>query len=66
MRDAAENFSDAARRSGVYSASKNEDDAFALVGEHAQPVDQAVERRVVWKIDLVLIPVMFTRMEYIL
>lgn len=63
MGDTAESFSEDARRARAYSVSKNEDDAFAVVGEHAQPIDPAVGKRVVWKIDLVLIPVMFTRMN---
>lgn len=35
------------------------DIALALVGEVAQPIDSAVEARVVRKIDLFLIPAMF-------
>ncbi|KAF2104287.1 MFS general substrate transporter [Rhizodiscina lignyota] len=46
---------------GVNSGSveRSKDDALAIVGEHAQPIDPAIARRVVWKIDIFLIPVMF-------
>jgi hypothetical protein len=40
------------------SDSGEKDLAFAIVGEHAQPIDPEVERRVVRKIDLFLIPSM--------
>lgn len=40
---------------------RNKDEALAIVGERAQLIDAAIARKVVRKIDLVLIPVMFMR-----
>lgn len=39
---------------------EGKDDAIAIVGEHRHAIDPAVEARAVWKIDLYLVPAMFT------
>ena len=44
---------------GSSIASRDKDIAAALVSEHAQPIDPAVERRVLRKIDLYFIPLMW-------
>jgi hypothetical protein len=43
---------------GASSTSLDKDDAAKLVGEHAQAIDPAVEKRVLGKIDWFLIPAM--------
>ena len=47
------------RNDGSSIASGDKDIAAALVSEHAQPIDPAVERRVLRKIDLYFIPLMW-------
>lgn len=47
-----------AERSTATDAASAKDEAIALVGEHAQAIDPAVERRVLRKLDLFLLPAM--------
>lgn len=42
----------------IQDVDKDKDVAIAMVGEHRVPIDSAVERRVVRKIDMFLIPAM--------
>jgi len=47
------------RNDGSSIASGDKDIAAALVSEHSQPIDRAVERRILRKIDLYFIPLMW-------
>jgi hypothetical protein len=48
--------------SELTSASTGKDVAIALVGEHAQAIDPAIEARVLRKIDVFLMPAMIVGM----
>lgn len=51
--------------SGASSLSLDKDVAIKLVGEHAQEIDPEVEKRVLRKIDLFLIPAMIVGMTFL-
>jgi hypothetical protein len=55
----------AERDSSLDSGDGEKDVALAFVGEHAQHIDPEVEKRVVRKIDLFLIPAMVIGMDFL-